>query len=103
MKLLTEIKVGLKHTNKDIFEAIRKKYGVFEHEIENFQIVRESLDCRKKPNIVVSYNIAVELKNSAKNKLKKCKLFPYGFGIKALRSSIFFIMRAASSPVAGVG
>ena len=72
MKLLTEIKVCLKHTNKDIFEAIRKKYGVFEHEIEKFQIVRESLDCRKKPNIVVSYNIAVELKNSAKNKLKKC-------------------------------
>lgn len=72
MKLLTEIKVGLNYTETDMFLAMQKKYGVFKHEIEKFQIVRESLDCRKKPNIFISLNVAVQPKKSALNKLKKC-------------------------------
>ena len=72
MKLLTEIKVGLKYNEQDIFDAIRKKYGVFRDEIEKLEIVRESLDSRKKPNIIISLNVAVDVKKSAFNKLKKC-------------------------------
>lgn len=71
MKLLTELKVGLKYKEKDIFDAIQKKYHIFASEIEQFEIVKESLDCRKKPNVVISLNVAVTLTKKAQNKAKK--------------------------------
>lgn len=73
MKLLTELKVKIGYTQKDILLAIRKKYGVFDNEIENFEIVKESLDSRKKPDVFYSLNVAVEVKNIAKKKLLKQK------------------------------
>ena len=72
MKLLTEIKVKPNYTETDIFNAIFKKYGVAKTDIENFEIVRESLDSRKKPDLVMSLNIAANVKKSALAKLKKC-------------------------------
>ena len=72
MKLLTELKVKPKYNENDIFEAIAKKYGVSRSEIEAFEIVRESLDSRKKPNIIISLNVAVSVTKSALFKLKKC-------------------------------
>ena len=71
MKLLTELKVKVGYSTQDIYSAIRKKYGVFQDEIERFEIVKESLDSRKKPDIFYSLNIAVDVKNSAKRKLLK--------------------------------
>ena len=71
MKLLTELKVKIGYKESDIFDAIRKKYGVFRDEIESFEIVKESLDSRKKPDIFYSLNVAVKPKNSAKKKLAK--------------------------------
>ena len=71
MKLLTELKVKIGYKKEDIFAAVRKKYGVFADEIESFEIVKEGLDCRKKPDVFYSLNIAVSVKNSAKKKLLK--------------------------------
>ena len=59
MKLLTELKVKVGYNESDIFEAIRKKYGVYAEEIEFYEIVKEGLDSRKKPNIF--YWILTEL------------------------------------------
>lgn len=72
MKLLTELKVKFNYTENDIFEAIRKKYGVFKTDILSYDIVRESLDARQKPNVFIKLNIAVNVKESAKKKLSKC-------------------------------
>jgi len=73
MKLLTEVKVNkIKYSKDDIFQAIRKKYNIFSNEIERFEIVKESIDSRKKPNLFVSLNIAVDVKKSALKKLQKC-------------------------------
>lgn len=72
MKLLTELKVKPQYKESDVFDAVRKKYGVFQNEIESLEIVRESLDSRKKPNIIISLNVAVSVKKSALAKLKKC-------------------------------
>lgn len=71
MKLFTEIKVKINYTNEDIYQAIRKKYNVFKDEIESFEIVKESLDCRKKPEIFRSFNLAVKVKKQAEKKVKK--------------------------------
>lgn len=72
MKLLSELKVKPNYSEKDIFVAIRKKYGVLESEILRYDIVRESLDARKKPEIFIILNVAVEPKKSADKKLAKC-------------------------------
>ena len=72
MKLLTEIKVKPNYSEADIYNAIFKKYGVTKAEIEEFEIVRESLDSRKKPDLVMSLNIAASVKKTALGKLKKC-------------------------------
>ena len=71
MKLLTEIKVKPNYNETDIYNAIFKKYGVTKAEIEEFEIVRESLDSRKKPDLVMSLNIAASVKKTALGKIKK--------------------------------
>lgn len=73
MKLFSELKVKVGYNQKDIFDAIRKKYGVFSDEIEFFEIIKESLDSRKKPDVFIVLNVAVEVKRSAKNKVVKLK------------------------------
>lgn len=72
MKLLTEIKVSVNYTELEIFNAIRKKYNVFKDEIEFYEIVKESIDSRKKPNIFKCLNLAVRVKKSALKKVAKC-------------------------------
>ena len=72
MKLLTELKVNLNYSEADVFSAIAKKYRLFHDEILNFDIVRESLDARQKPNLFVKLNVAVDVKKQAETKLKNC-------------------------------
>lgn len=72
MKLLTELKVRFGYTKQDIFLAIKKKYHLFADEIINYEIVKESLDARKKPDIFIKLNIAVSVKPGAVKKLKDC-------------------------------
>ena len=71
MKLFTEIKVRINFNEEDVFQAIRKKYNVFKDEIESYEIVKESIDCRKKPEIFKSLNLAVSVKKSALKKVSK--------------------------------
>lgn len=72
MKLLTELKVKFNYTENDIYDAIHKKYGVFKADILAYDIVRESLDARQKPNIFVKLNVAVDVSKNAEKKLQKC-------------------------------
>lgn len=71
MKLLTELKVKVGYNETDIFQAIQNKYKIFKNEIESYEIVKESLDSRKKPNIFYCLNIAIQVKNTAKKKVSK--------------------------------
>ena len=83
MKLLTELKVKLGYNENDIYKSIEKKYGLKREEIKSFLIIRESLDARKKPNIIISLNIAVETSKSSLVKLKKCSdIIPLVDGLK---------------------
>lgn len=70
MKLLTELKVKPNYKENDIYDAVKKQYHIFRDEIIFLEIVKESIDSRKKPNIVIKLNVAVEVKNTAKNKVK---------------------------------
>lgn len=72
MKLLTELKVGLNYRENDVFQAIAKKYRLFRDEILKYDIVRESLDARHKPNVFMKLNVAVEVKKQAEKKIALC-------------------------------
>ncbi len=72
MKLLTELKVGLNYKENDVFQAIAKKYRLFRDEILSYDIVRESLDARHKPNVQIKLNVAVAVKKQAEKKLADC-------------------------------
>lgn len=71
MKLLTEIKLKPGFNERELFDAIFKKHHLFSDEIVRYEIVKSSIDSRKKPNIFVSLNLAVDVKNKAKNKVFK--------------------------------
>lgn len=71
MKLLSELKVPVNYIKDDIFVAIKKKYGLSEADIETYEIIKESLDARKKPDVFMSLNIAVNVKKQAEKKLSK--------------------------------
>lgn len=72
MKLLTEIKVGVEYTKNDVLLGMKKKYNLSANEIVDFEIVKESLDARRKPDIFKKVNVAVNVKNNALKKLNKC-------------------------------
>ena len=72
MKLLTEIKVKVKYDENDIFSGIKRKYNLEKSEILSWEIVKESIDSRKKPEIFVSLNLAVEVAKKAQKKVSKC-------------------------------
>ncbi len=68
MKLLSELKVKLNYNEEDIFCAIKKKYNIFREEIVEFEIIKESLDARKKPNVFIVLQVAAVLKSENKFK-----------------------------------
>ena len=77
MKLLTELKVKMNYKIGDVLFAIRKKYDLFAEEINKFEIVKESIDARKKPDVFIKINVAVDVKNYAKKKVQNLNdVFP---------------------------
>ena len=85
MKLLTEIKVKPNYSKEDILFAIKKKYGLFADEILKWEIVKESLDARKKPDIFMVLNVAAEVKKQALGKINKLNdIIPNHEGIAPL-------------------
>jgi len=76
MKLLSEIKVKIGYNSNDVLLAIRKKYNIFADEIIKWEIVKESIDARKKPDVFMKLNIAVDVKKQANKKVQKLNVFP---------------------------
>ncbi|MBQ8451991.1 MAG: hypothetical protein IJ538_04390 [Clostridia bacterium] len=70
MILLTELKVPVNYSKSDIFKAIEKKYHLFSNEILNLDILKESIDARQKPNVIIKLNVAVDVTCGALKKLK---------------------------------
>ncbi len=70
MKLLTELKLDINYDESDVYQAIQKKYNIFRNEIDGFEIIKESIDCRKKPNIFKILNIAANINRKALKKTK---------------------------------
>ena len=77
MKLVPEIKVKIGYNSNDVLLAIRKKCNIFAEEILKWEIVKESIDARKKPDVFVKLNVAIEVKKQALKKVQKLNdIFP---------------------------
>ena len=63
MKLLSEIKVKIGYNSDDVFLGIRKKYGIYPDEILNWEIVKESIDARKKPDVFMKKTAELFMNN----------------------------------------
>lgn len=61
MLRLNEIKLPLDHSDEDLRLAILAKLGISNHELRNFSIFKRSYDARKKTNILLIYQLDVEL------------------------------------------
>jgi len=67
-----QLKLQPDHTEKDLIEKIAKTLHVSEREIVSFQIKKQSIDARKKPDLKLVYTVDVTVQNETQV-LKKQK------------------------------
>ncbi|MBK7767050.1 MAG: NAD(P)/FAD-dependent oxidoreductase [Sulfuritalea sp.] len=60
---LTELKLPLDHTERELHDSILQRLGIEEHELVGYSIFRRSHDARKRSAIVFIYTLDVELKD----------------------------------------
>ncbi len=69
MLRLSEIKLPLNHTENDLTEAILRTLAISTQELLGFSIYKRSYDARKKGNILLIYQLDVELGDSLEKRL----------------------------------
>lgn len=83
MKLIKELKLRPNYKKNDLISAILNKTGLKKEELINFEIIKEGIDARKKPNVFYVINVAINVKDSAKNKIKMYEdVFPDHSGLR---------------------
>lgn len=63
---IDEYKVFENISDEKLFKKVIKKYKINKRDIVSINIIRKSVDCRKKDNIHFSYSFALELRNEEK-------------------------------------
>jgi uncharacterized FAD-dependent dehydrogenase len=69
MLRLSEIKLPLNHTENDLPEAILRTLKISAEELLGFSIYKRSYDARKKGNILLIYQLDVELNNNTEKRI----------------------------------
>ena len=70
---LDQIALPIKYTEKDIENAVIKTLKIKKENLQNFEILKLSIDARKKPNVKYVASVGVTLKNNLENKFQKFK------------------------------
>ena len=87
---LDQISLPIKHTNLDIEQAICKTLKIKKENISFFEILKLSIDARKKPNIKYIASVGVDLKNNLENKFSKLKYEKNDKLLNALSQKVCF-------------
>ncbi|HPD01512.1 MAG TPA: hypothetical protein PLA01_09225, partial [Acetivibrio sp.] len=67
MKLIVHnIKMSLDDGMDELKEFAIKKAGVKENNVNDFKIVKESIDARKKPHIHIVYSVMLQVQNGTR-------------------------------------
>ncbi len=69
---LQQVKLPIRHTKEDLEKAIEKALHLLPGEEMEYEIVRQSLDARRKPELLYSYVVDVKTKKE-QHKIKRCK------------------------------
>ena len=69
MLRLNEIKLSLDHGADDLTAAIAERLGISEKDVCSFSVFKRSYDARKKANILLIYQLDVELRSAQEHKL----------------------------------
>ncbi|MBE5738586.1 MAG: hypothetical protein E7354_02545 [Clostridiales bacterium] len=70
---LDQISLPIKYSENDILSAICKKLKIKSDNIQKYEIVRLSIDARKKPNVKYVANIGVSLKNNLEDRFSNLR------------------------------
>lgn len=70
---IQQIKVSLDYTQEDILSACEKKLNISREKILTYQIIKKSLDARKKPELFWNLQLAIDLGEEETKILKKQK------------------------------
>lgn len=70
---VSQVRLSLKHTDEDIFRALTKKLSLSEKDIVSYEILKLSLDARKKNDIHYSLTAAVTVDEKAGDRLINAK------------------------------
>lgn len=67
MKLIENIKLKINYEKKDLINFILKKTKISEKNIKNIEIIKKSIDARKKPDIFYNLSVAIETDKKLNN------------------------------------
>ncbi len=73
MLIVHQVKCRVPHSKEDVVAALCKKCHISGDRIEHTEILRRSLDARKKPDLFYLYTVLVSLKTGEKEVLKACR------------------------------
>ncbi len=73
MLKLDQISLPIKYSDKDILSQITKTLRVKEKDIDSFEILKLSIDARKKPNVKYVASVGVSLKGGLEKRFTKFK------------------------------
>lgn len=87
MLRINELRLPVGHNDRELSKKIKQVLRIQDNEPVRFEIIRRSLDARKKPDLYFSYTVDVELKPELEKKLlkhlsgnvSKCEKKEYGF------------------------
>ena len=66
---INQLKMPLGHSRQELLEKAARLLGIPGSEIERLNLVKQSIDARKKPDIMYSYIVDVAVKNAGVNKV----------------------------------
>ncbi len=70
---IQQLKLPVGHSEKELLEAVKKRLHVREQDLVSMEVVKRSLDARKKPELFYSYVVDVVVKNQTAILRKKPK------------------------------
>ncbi len=76
---IRQLKVKIPHTKEEIEDKIRKKLSLSEEEAFSWQITRQSLDARKKPDLYDVYTVEVTLRDESRFKKRVARDADFDF------------------------
>ena len=59
---MNQIKLPLGHSREELEEKIQKRLGIKREALEHYEIIRQSIDARKKPDLQYVYSVDVYVK-----------------------------------------